>query len=72
MERFGTVWNLLVLIVGMVIPAGLATYSLLKSKGIVGREMAFIMTLLILMGVFTLKHLIIIGGQVVVPLQAMF
>lgn len=72
MERFGTVWNWLVLILGMVIPAGLATYSLLKSKGIVGREMAFIMTLLILMGVFTLKHLIIIGGQVVVPLQAMF
>jgi protein NrfD len=72
MERFGPVWNWLVLIFGMVIPAILAAFLLLKSKGVVGREMALILTLLILMGAFTLKHLIIIGGQVVVPLQAMF
>lgn len=71
MERFGLVWNWLVLILGIVLPAILAAFSLLASKGILGRGMAFVLALLILVGAFTLKHLMIMGGQVVVALQAL-
>ncbi len=71
MERFGLAWNWVVLILGIVIPATIAAVSLLKFNGKLEREMAFIMALLILIGAFILKHLMIMGGQVVVPLQAL-
>jgi protein NrfD len=71
MERFGLVWNGFVLVLGIVLPAILAAFSLLASKGILNRGMAFVLALLILVGAFTLKHLIIMGGQVVVALQAL-
>ena len=71
MERFGVLWNSVVLVLGIVLPAVLAAFALLATKGTLGRGMAFVIALLVLVGAFTLKHLMIMGGQVVVALQAL-
>ncbi len=71
MERFGLLWNAVVLVLGIVLPAVLAAVALLATKGTLGRGTAFVMALLILVGAFTLKHLMIMGGQVVVALQVL-
>ncbi|MDH3442966.1 MAG: oxidoreductase, partial [Deltaproteobacteria bacterium] len=65
----GPAWNWLVMILGIVVPAILAAFFLVRTKGIMGRGAALVLAVLILAGAFTLKHLMIMGGQLVVPLQ---
>lgn len=69
MERFGTAWNWLVMVLGILIPAIWAAFFLTRAKGMMGRGAALVLAVLILAGAFTLKHLMIMGGQLVVPLQ---
>ena len=71
MERFGPVWNWLVLVLGIVVPSLFAAYSPLRTQGTISRGLVLVLAVLILTGAFTLKHLMIMGGQVVVPLGAL-
>lgn len=69
MQKFGVTWNWLVIIIGIVIPAVWTALYLVRANGVMGRGAALAIAVLILVGTFTLKHLMIMGGQLVVPLR---
>lgn len=65
-------WWWLALIGGVILPGGLMVAALLTRKPIPhSRGLLVAASLLILVGAFGLKHLLILGGQVAVPIEIM-
>ncbi|MBF0353528.1 MAG: polysulfide reductase NrfD [SAR324 cluster bacterium] len=68
MENHETLWTTVVLIGGIIIPGLAALYSMLKQEVKMGKGLTIIACVLVLTGGFVMKHLMVIGGQVVVPI----
>ena len=64
MENYGVIWTLIVLFGGTIIPMLLCFRSIMRREHELPNFMTILICVLILFGGFTMKHLMIIGGQI--------
>ena len=68
MAEFGTLWWLLVIVIGLLIPFAGSIYQLVKDhKAEMSNSMAIILSLLVLIGSVTFKYIILTVGQFDIP-----
>lgn len=72
MENYRVVWVFTVLIGGTIVPMYLALMSMIRNEERMSTGRTIIVSLLILIGGFMMKHLMIIGGQVSLPIGFLF
>ena len=72
MDNYGLVWSFIVLIGGTILPLVITLRSMVKKETDMPSSVAILMSLLILVGGFTMKHLMIIGGQIHIPAGFLF
>lgn len=72
MGNYGMIWTFVVLIGGTIIPTLIALYSLIQKQENMSAGITFLIGILILVGGFAMKHLIIIGGQIQIPISFNF
>ncbi|ACL19286.1 Polysulphide reductase NrfD [Desulfitobacterium hafniense DCB-2] len=68
MEQYGGLWIGLVLICGLILPLLGSLYSLIKDKTAeMSKGMGLALSVLIIAGGFTFKHLVLLAGQIKLP-----
>ena len=72
MKQYGTIWTSLVLVGGIIIPIIITLVSLVKHEKNMAPIPTIIICVLILVGSFVMKHLLIIGGQIALPVGFVF
>ncbi len=72
MKHYGILWLVSVLLGGTLIPMVISLVSLVKHESSFSYKGAIVTCLLILLGGFMMKHLMIVGGQVAVPIGFLF
>lgn len=68
LANYGLIWTIVVLIGGTLIPMFLSLSSMIKKEEVFSKITAIITCVLVLVGGFTMKHLLIISGQIVIPI----
>lgn len=72
MQEYGILWLSTVLIGGTIVPMVISIVSLVKNEERMSSNTAIITCLFILVGGFVMKHLMIIGGQIAIPVGFQF
>lgn len=72
MENYGAIWTLIVLLGGTIIPMILCFRSIMKREQELPNSITILICVLILIGGFTMKHLMIIGGQIQITAGFLF
>lgn len=72
MKQYGTIWTLLVLVGGIIIPIIITIVSLVKHEKNMAPIPTIVICVLILVGSFVMKHLLITGGQIALPVGFVF
>jgi len=72
MNQFGSIWTYFVLIGGIIIPMIITLISMIKHEEKMAPMYTMITCILILIGSFLMKHLLITGGQIALPIGFTF
>lgn len=72
MQEYGVIWIAVVLIGGTLIPMSIAFISLMRHEVRMTSLATIVTSVLILCGGFIMKHLLVIGGQVSLPVGFLF
>lgn len=68
MDQYSGLWVGLVLVAGLVLPLLGSLYSLIKDKTAeMSKGMGLVLSILIIVGGFTFKHLVLLAGQIKLP-----
>ena len=72
MDNYGILWTWAILIGGILLPGLIALNYLIKGISQIPRITAIVVSVLILAGGYMMKHLMVMGGQVAVPVSQLF
>jgi protein NrfD len=72
MQQYSIAWTYIVLVGGILIPMLISVVSMVKQESKFSQSLAIVVGVLILIGGFVMKHLMVTGGQISLPVGFTF